>query len=157
VSVIYDFSEGTKMTRLIPALAAASFALLAGTALAQAPADAGKGPMGGHRMMMKPCSQEADPAKCEAQRKEMREHMKAAREACKDSADKRGCMTQQMCSKASDPAKCQERAKERHARMSRHMDERQAAHEACTGKRGDELMKCLGEHHPKHHKSDTKG
>src|SRR5690348_9943503 len=141
------------MNRLIPALAAASFALLAGSALAQAPAG---GPMGG-RMMMKPCSQEADPAKCEAQRKEMREHMKAAREACKDSADRRACMTQHMCSKASDPAKCQERAQERHARMSRHMDERQAAHEACTGKRGDELMKCLGEHHPKHHKSDTKG
>jgi hypothetical protein len=139
-----------KMTRLISALAAASFALLAGPALSQTSGDSGKGPMGGHRMM-KSCSQEADPAKCEAQRKEMREHMKAAREACKDSADKRGCMTQQMCSKASDPAKCQERAKERHVRMSKHMDERQAAHEACTGKRGEELMKCLGDQHMKHH------
>ena len=91
------------------------------------------------------------------QREKMREAFKSAREACKDSADRHGCMTQQMCSKAADPAKCQERAKERHARMSRHMDERQAAHEACTGKRGDELMKCLGEHHMKHHKSETKG
>src|SRR5690348_5517719 len=101
------------MNRLIPALAAASFALLSGAALAQAPAgDAGKGPMGSHRMM-KPCSQEADPAKCEAQRKEMREHMKAAYEACKNSSDKRACMTQSMCAKAPDPAKCQERAKER--------------------------------------------
>jgi hypothetical protein len=66
-------------------------------------------------------------------------------------------MTGQMCAKSADPAKCQERAKQHHARMSKHMDERQAAHEACTGKRGDELMKCLGEHRPKHRKPDTKG
>ena len=145
------------MNRLIPALAAASFALLAGSSFAQAPAETGKGPMGGHRMM-KPCSEEADPAKCEARRREMREHMKAAREACKDSADKRGCMVQQMCSKAPDPAKCQERAKERHARMSKRMDEHQAAAEACTGKRGDELMRCLGEQHRMHHQpADKKG
>ncbi len=77
------------------------------------------------------------------QREKMKEAYKAAREACKDNPDRRACMTQQMCSKAPDPAKCQERAKERGARMGKHMDERQAAHEACTGKRGDELMKCL--------------
>src|SRR5690349_18380094 len=96
-------------------------------------------------------SPEGRPKATPEQREKMREAFRAAREACKDSPDKRGCMTQQMCSKASDPAKCQERTKERHARMSRHMDERQAAHEACTGKRGDELMKCLGEQHKKHH------
>ena len=92
------------------------------------------------------------------QREKMREAYKGAREACKDAQDKRGCMTQQMCSKAPDPAKCQERAKERHARMSQHMDERQAAHEKCTGKRGDELMKCLGEQRKQHHdrKPDAK-
>ena len=124
----------------------------ASTALfAQAPSAPVDGPKGGPQARTRGCAQESDPAKCEAQRKEMREHMKAAREACKESPDKRGCMTQQMCSKASDPAKCQDRAKERHARMSRHMDERQAAHEACTGKRGEELMKCLGEQHKKHH------
>ena len=31
------------------------------------------------------------------------------------------------------------------ARMGKHMDEPQAMHEACTGKRGAELQMCLGE------------
>ena len=133
------------MNRLIPAIAAASFALLSGAAFAQAPAgDSGKGPMGGHRMM-KPCSQEADPAKCEARRKEMREHMKSAHEACKDSPDRRACMTQQMCAKSADPAKCQERAKHMRERMSKHMDKRQEMAEACSGKRGEALRECYKE------------
>ena len=92
------------------------------------------------------------------QREKMREAFKAAREACKDSQDKRGCMTQQMCSKAPDPARCQERMKERHAHMMQRMDEHQAAAEACTGKRGEELMKCYGEQHKMHRrgKPETK-
>jgi hypothetical protein len=130
------------MNRLHPALAAACFSIFAATAMAQAPAaDAGK-PMGGHHRM-KSCSQEADPAKCEASRKEMRERFTAARAACKDQADRRGCMTEQFCAKSQDPGKCQAQAKERQARTSKRMDERQAAHEACTGKRGDELKTCL--------------
>ena len=132
------------MKRLIPAAAAALFCLSAAMALAQAPTgDAGKGPGGQHHRMMKPCSQEPDPAKCEANRKAMHENMKAAREACKDKPDRRACMTEQVCSKAQDKAKCEAHAKERQARMSKHMDQRQAAAEACTGKRGDELQKCL--------------
>ena len=75
----------------------------------------------------------------------MRERMKAAYEACKDNADKRGCMREQMCAESPDPAKCQEKAKEHQQRMSQRMDERQKMHEACTGKRGDELMTCLGD------------
>jgi Spy/CpxP family protein refolding chaperone len=137
------------MNRLIPALAAASLALAATFAHAQAPSgDAGKGSMAEHHMM-KPCSQEPDPAKCEANRKAMRENMKAAHEACKSSADKRGCMTQQFCSKQPDPAKCQERAKQMHEKMGKRMDEHQKAAEACTGKRGDDLMKCMHEQHEK--------
>jgi hypothetical protein len=137
------------MNKLIPALAAACFALTGSFAHAQAPAG-GDAPKGGH-MMMKPCSQESDPAKCEADRKQMRENMKAAHEACKNSSDKRGCMTEQMCSKAQDPAKCKERAKERGEKMGKHMDEHQAMAEACTGKRGDELKKCYREQHEKQH------
>ena len=139
------------MNRLIPALAAACFSLAAATAMAQPPSGDGKGPMGGpggggpggghHRM--KPCSQEAEPAKCEANRKERYERAKQAREACKDKPDRRGCMTEQYCAKEQDPAQCQARAKERHARSSQRLDQRQAAHEACTGKRGDELQTCL--------------
>jgi Spy/CpxP family protein refolding chaperone len=92
------------------------------------------------------------------QRAKMKEAFQAAREACKDAQDKRGCMTQKMCAKAPDPAQCQARAKERHAQRSKHMDERQAAHEACTGKRGDELQKCLGERMPRHgRRPETKG
>ena len=148
------------MNRLIPALAAACFSLAAVSALAQAPAgDAGKGPMEHRGMMMKPCSQEADPAKCEANRKAMRENMKSAHEACKDKPDRRACMTEQYCSKSADPGKCKMEAKERGARMSKHMDERQKAAEACTGKRGDDLMKCMHEQREKsgRGRSDKKG
>ena len=82
------------MNRFLPALAAACFAMSASFAFAQAPSgDAGKGPGmmergGGHRMMMKPCSQEPDPAKCEARRKEMRDNMKQAHESCKSDTDR---------------------------------------------------------------------
>ena len=148
------------MNRLIPALAAACFSLAAVSAMAQAPAgDAGKGPMEHRGMMMKPCSQEADPAKCEANRKAMRENMKSAHEACKDKPDRRACMTEQYCSKSADPGKCKMEAKERGARMSKHMDERQKAAEACTGKRGDDLMKCMHEQREKsgRGRSDKKG
>jgi Spy/CpxP family protein refolding chaperone len=79
------------------------------------------------------------------QREKMKEAFQAAREACKDAPDRKACMTQNMCAKAPDPAQCQARAKERQAHGSKRMDERQAMHEACTGKRGEELMKCLGE------------
>ena len=152
------------MNRIQSTLAAALFCLSASVAFAQAPAgDAGKGPgmMGGgeHRGMMKPCSQEPDPAKCEANRKQMRESMKAAHEACKDNADKRGCMAKEMCAKQADPAKCLERAKERQQQMSKKMDEHQAVAEACSGKRGDALQQCYREQHQKRGggKSDKKG
>jgi hypothetical protein len=52
-------------------------------------------------------------------------------------------MTEQMCAKAQDPAQCQARAKERQARHNQRLDERQKMHEACNGKRGDELANCL--------------
>ena len=122
------------MNRLTNALAAASFAFLAGATLAQAPAggEPGKRPT-------------------PEQREKMKEAYKAAHEACKDNPDRRTCMRDRMCAKAPDPARCQERFKERQARMSQHMDQRQAAHEACTGKRGDELMKCLGEQRKARH------
>ena len=120
------------MNRLTNALAAASFAFLAGATLAQAPAggEPGKRPT-------------------PEQREKMKEAYKAAHEACKDKPDHRACMTESMCSKAPDPAKCQANAKERQAKKSKHMDERQAAHEACTGKRGDALMTCLHEQREK--------
>ena len=143
------------MNRFIPALAAACFSLATVMAHAQAT------PMGGgeHRMM-KPCNQEPDAAKCEANRKAMRENMKTAHEACKDKPDRRACMTESMCSKSPDPAKCQANAKERHAHMSKRMDEHQAASEACTGKRGEELGKCMQEQRAKRHgdhKPEKKG
>jgi Spy/CpxP family protein refolding chaperone len=153
------------MKRFLPALAAACFSLSASFAFAQAPSgDAGKGPGmmgrgGEHHHMMKPCSQESDPAKCEANRKAMRENMKAAHEACKDKADKRACMTDQYCAKSPNPSECQAKAKERHAKMSKRMDEHQKAAEACTGKRGDELQKCYREQREKsgHHRPGQKG
>lgn len=110
-------------TRILTTIGAA---LLAGSflAYAQAPAAGGDGKGG--------------------DRHRMHEQMKGAHAACKDKTDRRACMREQMCAKAADPAKCQAEGK---ARMSKRMDERQAMHEACNGKRGDELQKCLGEQH----------
>jgi len=87
--------------------------------LAQAPAKPAQ-PQDKHerREGMRPCAKEPDPAKCEARRKEMREHMKSARDACKgkEGPERGACMSQQMCAKAPDPAACQARAKERKER-----------------------------------------
>jgi hypothetical protein len=142
------------MNRLTTSIAAALFCMSAGLAYAQAPSgDAGKGPgmmgPGGHHHQMKPCSQEPDPAKCEATRKKVREDFQAARQACQGNADPRGCMAQQYCSKQADPAKCQERAKEHSQHMSKRMDEHQAVAEACTGTRGEDLQKCYREQRQK--------
>lgn len=83
------------------------------TLLAQSPTQ--PSPPQGKREGERPCAQEPDPAKCEARRKEKREHMKAAREACKgkNGPERGACMSQQMCAKASDPAACQARGKAR--------------------------------------------
>lgn len=61
------------------------------------------------------CAQAPDPAQCEARRKEQRERMSQAREACKgkEGPDRGECMSKQMCAKAPDPAKCEARGKER--------------------------------------------
>jgi hypothetical protein len=142
------------MNRFTTSLAAACFAATASFAFAQAPAgDAGKGPgpmghRGGERML-KPCAQEADPAKCESMRQERRAQARQAYESCKDKPDRRACMAEQYCAKSEDPAKCQARAGEHGARMSKRMDEHQAAAEACTGKRGDELRQCMQAQRPK--------
>ena len=72
-----------------------------------------------------------------------REAMKAAYEACKDKPDRRACMTEQMCAKAQDPAKCQAQAKARGEQMQQRIEARQKMHEACSGKRGEELTNCM--------------
>lgn len=91
-------------------------------AFAQAPTQTSKPEHS--REKARSCAQESDPAKCEARRKELRENMKAAHEACKDKQGReRGtCMAQQMCAKSADPAACQARAKER-------MEKRHERHE----------------------------
>jgi len=83
------------------------------TLFAQAPAQPGQ-PKDSQRGMRQ-CAQESDPAKCEAQRKEMRAHYMAAREACKgkEGAERGSCIAQHMCAKAPEPAKCISNAKER--------------------------------------------
>lgn len=86
---------------------------MSGAAFAQAPAQPAKPEHS--REKMRSCAQEPDPAKCEARRKELRENMKSAHEACKDKQGReRGtCMSQQMCAKSTDPVACQAHAKER--------------------------------------------
>jgi Spy/CpxP family protein refolding chaperone len=81
------------------------------------------------------------------QRQQMKERFKAAHEACKDKSDRRACMHEQYCAKSPDPAKCVAEGK---ARRTQHLEARQKAHEACTGKRGDELASCLQANRPKH-------
>jgi hypothetical protein len=96
-------------------------------AFAQAPTQPAKPE--GSREKMRSCAQEPDPAKCEARRKELRENLKSAHEACKDKQGReRGtCMSQQMCAKSADPAACQARAKER-------MEKRHERHEKVAPK-----------------------
>jgi hypothetical protein len=84
-------------------------------------------------------------------RHEMRERLKAAHEACKDASDRRACLHEKMCETSADPAKCRAETAERHKRLIARMEERQAMHEACSGKRGEELMKCLAEQRRSHH------
>ena len=98
-----------------------SLLLAASTALlAQSPAQPGQ-PAAGRERMMQPCSKEPDPAKCEARRKEIREHMKSAHDAChaKQGRERGTCIAQHMCAKAPDPAACQSRAKERMERREK--------------------------------------
>jgi hypothetical protein len=114
------------MNRIATAIAVASFALTAGFAQAQMS-------QGG------------------AERPRMHEGMKAAHEACKDKPDRRACMTEQICSKSSDPKKCFEHAKQRGEHHAKRAEDRQKMHEACNGKRGDDLATCMkGQHQQKH-------
>ena len=106
------------MNRITTAVAAVSLALSASFAMAQ--------------------MQHGGPDKAQ-----MHERMKAIQEACKDKPDRRACMAEQYCAKSQDPAKCQARAKEHGQRMQKHAEDRQKMHEACNGKRGDDLANCI--------------
>jgi hypothetical protein len=138
------------MKALIPAVAAATLALAATFAFAQGTpgygpgmgGGPGMGPGGGYGQGMGPGGGYG-PGHGMANRGEWREHMRAAYETCKSKPDLRGCMTEQVCAKASDPAQCQARAQERAKFAQQRLDERQKMHEACNGKRGDELSTCM--------------
>ncbi len=88
----------------------------------------GKGVPPEARNAPRSCAQAPDPAKCEAHRKELKEHVSQAREACKgkDGPERGACMSTQMCAKAPDPAKCMARAKE-HAERRHEMREKHGA------------------------------
>ena len=124
------------MNRFVPALAAACFSLAATFAFAQGAPGYGPG-MGGQGM---------GPGGMQGQqqgRGERHEQMRAIYDACKDKPDQRACMTEQYCANSADKAKCQAQAKERAQLGQQRLEERQKMHEACTGKRGDELTKCV--------------
>ena len=115
------------MTKFIPALAAACLSLCAATSFAQmSPSPSGE-------------RRSATPE----QRQQFKERITAAREACKSATDQRACMTQQFCSKSENPAKCMEFAKKRSEHMQQRAEQRQKMHEACNGKRGDDLANCI--------------
>jgi len=120
------------MKALIPALAAATLAIAATFAFAQGGPGGGYGPGAGMQSQG---------------RGQMREQMRGAYEACKDKPDQRACMAEQYCAKSPDPAQCQARAKERAQYGQQRLEERQKLHEACNGKRGDELTKCMQTQH----------
>ena len=123
------------MKTLIPALAAASFALAASFAFAQGTPGHGPG-MGGQGM-----------GPGFAGRGESREQMRAAHEACKDKPDRRACMAEQYCARSPNPAQCLARAKERAQQAQQRLEQRQLMHEACNGKRGEDLTKCMQAQH----------
>ncbi|MSQ64271.1 MAG: hypothetical protein EXR33_10660 [Betaproteobacteria bacterium] len=126
------------MKALIPTLAAATFALAATFAFAQGTPGYGPG-MGGQGM--------GPGMQGQAGRGESHEQMKAAYATCKDKPDRRACMTEQYCAKSPDPAKCQAQAKERAQHGQQRLEQRQKQHEACNGKRGEDLTKCMqGQH-----------
>ena len=126
------------MKTLIPALAAASFALAVTFAFAQGTPGYGPG-MGGQGM--------GPGMQGQAGRGEMHEKMKVAYEACKDKPDRRACMTEQYCAKSPDPAKCQAQAKEHAQHRQQRLEQRQKLHETCNGKRGEDLTKCMQTQH----------
>jgi len=122
------------MKTLIPTLAAATLALAASFAFAQGTPGYGPG-MGGQGM--------GPGMQGQAGRGDSHEQMKAAYAACKDKPDRRACMTEQYCAKSPDPAKCQAQAKERAQHGQQRLEQRQKLHEACNGKRGEDLTKCM--------------
>jgi hypothetical protein len=129
------------MKRLIPTLAAATLAFAASFAFAQGGPGSGPGMSG---QGMGPGGGNGPGPGMQGQG---REQMRAAYEACKDKPDRRACMTEQYCAKSADKAKCQAQAKEHQARMSQHLEQQQKMHEACNGKRGEDLTKCMqGQH-----------
>jgi hypothetical protein len=145
------------MKTLLPALAAASMALAATFAYAQGTPGYGPG-MGGPGMgpgggygggygagpgMGRPGM---GPGGGYGPGNQARhEQMRAAYEACKDKPDRQTCMTEQYCAKSADVAKCQAQAKERAKYVQQRLEQRQKMHEACNGKRGDDLTKCISD------------
>jgi len=118
------------MNRFTTAIAAVSLALASSFALAQMSQG---GPERG------------------GERGRMHEGMRAAFEACKDKPDRRACVTEQVCSKASDPKRCFEHAKMRGEHMQKRAEDRQKMHEACNGKRGEDLANCMKTQHQQKH------
>jgi hypothetical protein len=97
------------------------------------------------------CSKAPDPKACEERRAKSREAVRKARAACegKRGDERRDCLRQQACAQAKDPAACEARAKEQAKRREQRTEARQKAHEACAGKRGEELRSCLREQYPR--------
>jgi hypothetical protein len=134
------------MKALIPTLAAVSLALAASFAVAQGTPGSGPGMGYGPGMGSQNMGRGGGygPAMGDqARRGEMHEQMRGAYEACKDKANRRACMTEQYCAKSPDPAKCQAQAKERTKFAHQRLEQRQMMHEACNGKRAEDLTKCL--------------
>jgi hypothetical protein len=134
-----------KLKQFVCALAAAGFCLAAAVAQAQTTS---QGKSSDSQKALRPCSETKDPDKCRAKRKVMREKMQSV-ENCKDKPDRRACMAERNCAKSTEPDKCRAEVKERHEAQNKRQDERQKLHEACIGKRGDELGRCLGEQRAK--------
>lgn len=133
------------MKTLTSAVAAATLALAATFAMAQG--TPGYGPGMGSGPGMGP-GQGMGPGGGYGQGRGARhEQFRAAYEACKGKPDQRACMSEQVCAKSADPAQCQARAKERAKFAQQRLEQRQKLHEACNGKRGDELTTCMQSQH----------
>lgn len=135
------------MTRAIASILGALLFAAATSLQAQGPAtDAPKAARRGFD-----CSKAPDPKACEERRAKAKDAYAKARQACegKTGPERADCMRLQMCAQAKDPAACEARAKEQAKRREQRLEARQKAHEACAGKRGEELKSCLREQYPR--------
>jgi len=84
------------------------------------------------------CSRAIDPAKCEARRESFRAQLLYAQNVCESMHGEahHSCIVRTMCAQARNPERCAEIAQRR-------VERRREIWEACAGRVGEELRRCV--------------